>query len=333
MQNFKLKMIFLVAIFSLILLLGLPVNAANNETQPGIEILITDTGDGIIYIEDHLTKEFQFAFTNIEAADPTTLDFKNSETDLSEEGNHIAYINTEIQNDYFADDTKPVYFWAKDSEGEFIKGIEIDETTEVVFQENIDYIDQLTKIIDTKISSVTTETIENDVKITTTVGKLEIIGEGPFAYQLIKPESEEYKNFIKLAERMSKINSVDAYTELKTYREFIAVYSELLVNLDEESWKEATDNTVYQPEGAENGEQYVVWLVDTSKEEDDITALDVQILTSIREETQEVIKEKVTTRLPVTYDNNTLLIVLGVLVIATIVVLVRIKTLKNKEEK
>lgn len=326
----KLKLTFISLILLAIVIMPTSIYAANEN----IEILVTETGDGIIYIKDHLTESFQFAFSNEENPDLTTLEFKNSETDSSEEKNYIAYINTEIQNDYFVDAETPVYFWAKDSEDVmFIEGIKIDETTEVVLQEEIDYIDQLTKIIETKISSVTTENIENDVKITKTIGKLEIIGEGPFVYQLIKPENEEYQNFIKLAERMSKINSVDAYTELKTYREFIAVYSDLLINLDEEAWKEAIDNTVYQPEEAQDGEQYVVWIIDKSKEKEEFVELDVQILTSIREESQEVIKEKVTTRLPVTYDNNTLLIVLGALVIAAVIVLIRIKSLKNKEEK
>lgn len=324
------KIIFISLILLAVFLMPISIYAANEN----IEILVTETGDGIIYIKDHLTKKFEFAFSNEENPDINTLQFKNSETDSSEEGNYIAYINTEIQNDYFADDTKPVYFWAKDSQGKmFIEGIEFEKENQTVRQEDIDYIEELTKKIETKISSETTETTENDVKITTTVGKLEVIGEGPFVYQLIKPETEEYQKFIKLAERMSKIKAVDAYTELKTYREFIEVYTDLLLNLDQEEWKEATKNIVYQPEDAQNGEQYVVWLIDKSKAKDEFAELDVQILTSIREESQEVIKEKVTTRLPVTYDNNTLLIVLGALVIATVVVLIRIKTLKNKEEK
>ena len=58
--------------------------------------------------------------------------------------------------------------------------------------------------------------------------------------------------------------------------------------------------------------------------------LDVQFMTSKYEE--EKVTEKITTKLPVTYDDNRLLIVLAVLVIATIVVSVRISSLK-KEEK
>ena len=43
--------------------------------------------------------------------------------------------------------------------------------------------------------------------------------------------------------------------------------------------------------------------------------------------------EKITTKLPITYDNNTLLIVLGILVVLTTVVFIRIRILNKKQEK
>ena len=46
----------------------------------------------------------------------------------------------------------------------------------------------------------------------------------------------------------------------------------------------------------------------------------------------EKVTEEITVKLPVTGDNNTLLIVLGILVVAIIVVSIRIKSLK-KENK
>ena len=50
-------------------------------------------------------------------------------------------------------------------------------------------------------------------------------------------------------------------------------------------------------------------------------------------ESEEKIMEKITTKLPITYDNNTLLIVLGILVVLTTVVFIRIRILNKKQEK
>lgn len=197
-----------------------------------------------------------------------------------------------------------------------------------IIEQDISYIDSLTKMINLTITTETTEKTENDVKITTTLGKIEL-EEGKYLYQLIKPTTEEYKNLVTYLERMSKINSVDAYTELKTYNEFANLFEKLLNELDGEKWENPTDkNEIFQPEDAKTGDQYVLWIMDSEKQ-----IIDIQLLTSIREESQEKIVERVTTKLPVTYDNNVLLIVLGILVIVAIIVAVRINSLNKKQEK
>lgn len=322
MKNFKLT--FLTILVITVLLLPITVLATNEN----IEILLKNEGDALIYINGHLDAEFEFAFSNDSGADKTTLSFRTAETDAAKNGNYIAYINTEIQEDYFKDKTKKVYFWAKDSSGEFFaEAVEID-IDKAIIEQDISYIDSLTKMINLTITTETTEKTENDVKITTTLGKIEL-EEGKYLYQLIKPTTEEYKNLVTYLERMSKINSVDAYTELKTYNEFANLFEKLLNELDGEKWENPTDkNEIFQPEDAKTGDQYVLWIMDSEKQ-----IIDIQLLTSIREESQEKIVERVTTKLPVTYDNNVLLIVLGILVIVAIIVAVRINSLKKKQEK
>lgn len=320
----NLKLTFLTILVITVLLLPITVLATNEN----IEILQKNEGDAIIYVNGHLDAEFEFAFSNDLEADKTTLNFRVAETDATENGNYIAYINTEIQEDYFKDETKKVYFWAKDSSGEFFaEAVEID-MDKAIIEQDISYIDSLTKMINLTITTETTETTENDVKITTTLGKIEL-EEGKYLYQLIKPTTEEYKNLVTYLERMSKINSVDAYTELKTYNEFANLFEKLLNELDGEKWENPTDkNEIFQPEDAKTGDQYVLWIMDSEKQ-----IIDIQLLTSIREESQEKIVERVTTKLPVTYDNNVLLIVLGILVIVAIIVAVRINSLNKKQEK
>lgn len=325
MKKIKLKLIFLSIMFIAIIAMPILVSASNEN----IEILVKSNGDGIIYVKDHLDSAFEFAFSNDQNQDKSTLNFKHSETDSSVNGNNIAYINEEISNDYFNDPTKNVYFWVKSGNEYFVESVELDKN-KFLSEDDIDYVNKITKRINVNFTTTSSTEKKDDVEITVEVGKTELKDEGTFLYQLIKPETEDYKNFIKLAERMSKLNSVDTYTELKTYREFANLYEKLLNEIDTNKWEKAENNEVLQPEDAQNGDQYILWLIDTSKRE---KTLDVQILTSVRKESQKVIKEKVTTNLPVTYDNNILLIILGILIIATTIVSIRIKTLKNKQEK
>ena len=86
-----------------------------------------------------------------------------------------------------------------------------------------------------------------------------------------------------------------------------------------------------QPEDAEDGEQYILWIRESQNNQ--TTKLDIQFLTSHKQYSEERIIETITTKLPITYDNNTLLIVLAILILVSVVVCIRIKTLKNKEEK
>ena len=86
------------------------------------------------------------------------------------------------------------------------------------------------------------------------------------------------------------------------------------------------NSKVQQPSEAENGDQYILWV-----KGDNIK--DVHFLTSYREYEEEFIKEEIRTKLPYTYDNNTILIVLGIVIVAIIVVSIRIAILKKKEMK
>lgn len=314
MQNLKLKIIFLVGIFSLILLLGLPVNAANENVQL---VKQTET-DYLIYINGNLDSSFEFAFSDDNTADKETLTYLSAATDSAEGGNYIAYINSYT--------TENKYMWAKDAEGTyFVEGVELD-LSKAIPADELTAIQNVTKkiAVDTEQVQVEEKTIDGN-QVTVTTGKVVFENEGNYEYQIVKlPSATEYNELMDLAERISKINSTtDMYTKLGLYTKFNNLYNELSSALIEEKWIDVQNQEILQPEDTENGDKYVLWIREGN-------TIDAQFLTS--KYVEEKVTEEITVKLPVTGDNNTLLIILGILVVAIIVVSIRIKSLK-KENK
>lgn len=314
MRNLKLKIIFLVGIFSLILLLGLPVKAANKNVQL---VKQTDT-DYLIYVNGHLYSSFEFAFSDNNTTDKETLTYLSAAKDSAEGGNYIAYINSYT--------TEHKYMWAKDAEGAyFVEGVELD-LSKAIPADELTAIQNVTKkiAVDTDQVQVEEKTIDGN-QVTVTTGKVVFESEGNYEYQIVKlPSSEEYNELMDLAERISKINtSTDMYTKLGLYIKFNNLYNKLSSELLRENWVKVENQEILQPENTENGDKYVLWIKEGN-------TTDAQFLTS--KYVEEKVKEEITIKLPVTGDNNTLLIVLGILVVAIIVVSIRIKSLK-KENK
>lgn len=310
MQKLKSKFLFLVGIFLLIFLLCLPVNAANEN----IQIVKQSDTEYLIYINGHLKETFEFAFSDDEI-EPTT--YLAAATDSKEKGNYIAYINE------YTSANK--YLWVKNTEGTFIKGVEVDLNTAIPVNE-LEIIQNITRIIAVDTSKIQVEEKEIDGNtVTVTTGKVVLEKEGNYEYQIVKlPSTDKYNELMDLAERISKINiETDMYSKLVLYTRFNTLYNDLASELDNEDWKEVENQEILQPEDTKNGDKYVLWI----KGED---ILDAQFLTSKYDE--EKVREQITTKLPVTYDNNTLLVVLAVLVIAIVAISVRIKSLK-KEDK
>ena len=121
------------------------------------------------------------------------------------------------------------------------------------------------------------------------------------------------------------------YTKIKTYKAFERALDNVKQNIDFTKWKKTNNNSIEQSIDAKDGEQYILFLASEIRGE--LKIEDVQFLTSTRKESEEKIMEKITTKLPITYDNNTLLIVLGILVVLTTVVFIRIRILNKKQEK
>ena len=298
------------------------VNGANENMQ-----IIKKSGtEYLIYISEHMDSQFEFAFSNDQGADKETLGYKSSILDSTSEKNNVAYIDNSLYTTYFSGKT---YFWARDLSGKyFAEKVEID-LSKAIEESNVNLINNLTKIIkvDTK-NTITTSEVVNEVKVTKTVGKVDVLEEGTTYYQLVKlPASEDYNEFMKTAEKIAndKIEN-NMYAKLKVANKFSNYYNRLVPDIDDANWIKVNNNTILQPEKSHNGEQYILWLKTENNRENKI---DVQFLTCFEDYKPEVISEKITTKLPVTYDNPILFIILAVLVVAFVVVLI----LRNKSEK
>lgn len=310
MQNTRVKGIFLLGIFLMVSLLLTTTVYGSNEN---VQILKESDQEYLIYVKDNLDKTFEFALSN-DTTEPS--EYKDAGKDAAEGGNYIAYI------DEYSTGNK--YLWVKNNEGYILEGVELD-LTNVIDNEDLELLQSLTKIINVDTTKTKVEDKEvNGNKVKVTTGKLVFLDEGTHKYQMFKvAESEDYAKFMDLAERVSKFSKdTNMYTQLEVYTEFANIATQLLTEL-EDDWKDVEGNEILQPEDAKNGDKYVVWLIEDNE-------LDVQFLTSKYEE--EKVTEKIETKLPVTYDDNRLLIVLIVLVIATIAVSVRINSLKKADK-
>lgn len=323
------KLIVLIIAFLLsIVIMQISVYATNEN----IEILEKANGDYLIYIKDNLNNDFEFAFSNVANADKNSLSYMDSETDgTGENASKVAYVNS-VTKELF---NQPTYMWARIGTNYILEGVQVD-LSKAMHEYDLQYAASLTKEIevDTTKTNTVKETIDGK-EITTTVGKVVLtnINENAnYSYILVKlPNSQEYNKLMDLATRVSKFNSTtNMYTRINIYNEFLNTFNNLIPS-DTDNWIDVQENEILQPEDAEDGEQYILWIRESQNNQ--TTKLDIQFLTSHKQYSEERIIETITTKLPITYDNNTLLIVLAILILVSVVVCIRIKTLKNKEEK
>ena len=320
----KLKVVLTIAILALAVLIIPGICYAEEGTNDGVVIVKTSTDRYLIYIKDYLDVDFKFALSTDGTETPSI--FTNFAVDTVDAQNHIAFSETGTEE----------YLWVKVGDEIKISGRKIDLTDNITMAE-LEGIENISKTIEIEIGvSEPVETMMKDeatgdeYKKTVKVGTVKIIT--PISngrYQLVKRLSNEKTNqFFALAELIEKNNFTDKYAVIKTAKEFTDLKAELRASLSD--WKDVVDATVKQPEDAEAGQQYILWL----KEDEstvNIAMEDVHFLTSVKEESIEKITEDVTTLLPKTYDDNTILFAFIAVVIAIVAVAIRISFLKKKE--
>lgn len=327
MKSLKSKIIFTVIMaLMIILIMPLSIFAANEETI--IVKDITEEGEEkyIVYLKDYLNKEFEFAFSKDRTADVSTLTFSNSALDATGVGaNNIAYVIIDSTNASLFENT--TYMWVKENGEIKIAAREINIADNITKQE-LEDVGNTSKVMPIKLEQkVVEDTVSGEgLKKTTTVGIVTLAEEYKNSdYRLIpRPEKGANNDFFALAELIEKNEFTDSYTKIKASKEFIELYNQQYNSLEAQNWNNAEEGTILQPEDTKTGDQYILWLKGTDTQ-------DVHFLTSYREEEEEWVKEEIKTVLPYTYDSNALLIALGIVVVAIIAVVIRIKYLKKKE--
>ena len=333
MSNVFRKIVSIMCLILLVLLIfQLPVLATNSEDK----IIIQKTEEKfLIYYKDICNDEFNFAFSKDENEDKDNLIFISSVKDqLQSEYVNVAYIDSNIYNNYFTTDQK-AYIWIKNTDGTYlIEADEIDLNNNVLTDEQIEFVDNTTKRIDgqEENSSITNMwTDENDVKHTVILSQYVITKEENtnYYYQIVKiPKGDTTSKAAQLYDLASKLeNGInDKYEQFKTQQKFYNLYQELQPNEIDSGWKVTEDGCILEPEDTITGDKYIIWL--KADQNGEITQ-DAKFLVCNQEEKEEKIKftPMEVVKLPKTFDSIALLVIFVIIVVAIIIVM----NLKNKE--
>ena len=323
--------VLVILVIAIMLLLQIPVLASNENTT----IVKTSDDEYLIYEQEFINENFKFAYAKDKDIEETELNFINALQDNDK--NYVAYVDNEIYDSYFLG-SNTVYMWIENSNNIISNAIEIN-LDKAITQEELDAVANTTKRIKVALDEEN-PVVENvdGVEYTTTIGSLKITPEDGYTYEYAivrKDDNAIIADFIGMSEEIAKIkDNFNSYVNIKKLDEFYTLYNSLIP--EENAWMDVEDYTVTQPEDSSEGEKYVVWLRATDAEGKQ--TVDVQFMTCSRvknpEYVPEVIEQKTTVKLPVTFDTTiTLLIILGVIILAIIALLIAKKQLNKNDKK
>jgi len=339
MKNLKFKLIVsLGIIIAAMLIAGISVYAANEST----EIVQQTNGDYMIYINNNEGTNFSFAFSDSSSAAETSLTYYTAGTDAK--GNKVAYINTTILNNNPAIKTavtaKPpvtIYMWAKvlNSQGtyDYIEEAAPVNVGSAIQEEDVKAAGAVTNTIPVNINQTGPSTSDvNGVPTTVQTGTIELTDtSAQYEYQIVKlPSTDEYNNLFSLAATISKyLNStnVSMIEKIDTYNTFNSLYNSLQPSAADSNWLPVTNYQILQPADTKNGDQYIVWIKNTTTGE-----IDAQFMTSTQIPNQTWTRE-VISALPITGADYTLEIIFGILLVAAAGVYIVIRRLESKNRK
>lgn len=323
--------VLVILVIAIMLLLQIPVLASNENTT----IVKTSDDEYLIYEQEFINENFKFAYAKDKDIEETELNFINALQDNDK--NYVAYVDNEIYDSYFLG-SNTVYMWIENSNNIISNAIEIN-LDKAITQEELEAVANTTKRIKVALDEEN-PVVENvdGVEYTTTIGSLKITPEDGYTYEYAivrKDDNAKIADFIGMSEEIAKIkDNFNSYVNIKKLDEFYTLYNSLIP--EEKAWMDVEDYTVTQPEDSSEGEKYVVWLRATDAEGKQ--TVDVQFMTCSRvknpEYVPEVIEQKTTVKLPVTFDTTiTLLIILGVIILAIIALLIAKKQLNKNDKK
>lgn len=308
-----------------ITILAIAQVAVHAEDKNNIILLKNSEDAYIIYIEEALSTDFLFSFTNNKEVEAEELIFSASGLDANETS--VAYMSKEEAETL---KSAPIYMWI-DVDGE-LSVIEID-LEQAITEQEVTFVNTTTKRIevDTTGSFNTAEEVEG-VKITHSQGKVKITEEGEdFSYYIEKVESEETTNFVELANQIMKSEELTNFEKIKLIKEFDNQYNQMFGSI--EKWETVSESKeILQPQEAKKDDIYLVWIKNNINNETDVQILLCDDKQNIEVEEAKKVTVYETVKLPVTYDQVITLIIALVVIVAIIVALVIIKKRLNSKE-
>lgn len=316
------------------------VNATEIESEKAI-ILQKNDGNKIVYISGKESNEFIYALSNNDSEED--LEFQSYVKDSN--GKNVIYIEKD-------ENFKNIFI----KEGEKVSKFDINNV-ETITEEDILNVESLTKKIniDCEQQKTSNETKEDGTIVDKTQGKIVINDDGEYKYDIF--EIVDNNSSCKELEQ----NAVNLYAELNKNSTYNNTYDKLVSELaiknyytllvKNANWKSAENREIIEDENAQNDEKFLVLV--GKLENGKITKTDIQIMNCTREdkagkdyasygETKQIenkAEEPVENEeeqvkkfaLPVTGENIAIYVALGIVVIAIIVVIIRVKKLGTKE--
>lgn len=311
----KLTLFFAIFTMTIALLQGFSLAQGEN-----IQMIKKNNEEYMIYIEELLDQEFQFAFSN--DTNNENLKFYESATDKAENGNHIAYIDSSIYNQSFKEKSN-VYLWIRQGNVYKIEAQKVD-LNDAISEEEIQSLNQLTKKISVEIGNKDLP-VENKNGVTQNVkiGTINITDSKTEQcyYQIVKAVNDtDASRIIELVSELNVLDGKNIYEKLSVYNEFKQVYSKVAPKLDEKDWwNEVQDYTIEQPVDSKKGDKYIVWIKDSSKIDFQIMECSDDYLPEF-ENKKTIVKE--VTKLPVTGASIAVFVALGIILVLIVLVVI-----------
>lgn len=322
--------IVIIAMLIMLFVLPMQVFGANEELQ----IIKTDDEEYIIYIKELQSSSFEFAIT--QSLDTKEIDRNYLKSVEDDSGNQVAFITKEKYEELNGQNN---YLFVKKDGELIIEGNELD-FGKAFTKQNIEEVELTSKKIETQLVTDIIEKDEeiNGVNVKITVGGLKITAKenADYYYTITKLPSDKYDTLKELADRMNTAyEKIDMYSKIELTKQFYNLYKTLA---NEQEWQKTSDYTIMQPDDAQKGEQYVVYIKEVDENQNEI--VDVKFMTSYREDEEEkipgrtenkIVKE--TTKLPITGDSMILFVVLLVIIVAVVIVFIRMRKLQSTKSR
>ena len=328
-------LVFITALIAILAIFSFPVKADTNEK------IIVKTDDGyLIYFKDICKKQFMFATSTENSV--TDEEYKSSALDKNTENEklNVAYI------DINTDTNNAINIWVKDTDGNMLIEKEQINLKNALDKDTISLINTTTIANDKtdRIEVDTTQTKElkneviNGVDTKVEVGKVVIKEKenAKYSYVLYNANgdnaNENAKQLYDLSEKIKTEKADDTYEYLSSLKQFNTLYNELIPT----QWTAVENSEIVQPETARTGDKFVLYIKEDDENGNEI--VDAKLLESVYKYTPEYKTEpdkevKEVVKLPVTFDNGTILfIIAGVIIVALIIVIILKRKLNKKEE-